>query len=114
LPPGAGDSTVDGAGRAAAMASSAWAYMDSTVCRRKERVPGPDLVLVQACSPPALLVAFFRLLLDRSQTRTVVPGERANAQLKSWRIVRKLRCCPRRAEQLAKAIHVLHTREIGG
>jgi len=22
------------------------------------------------------------------------PGERANAQLKSWRILRKLRCCP--------------------
>jgi len=23
--------------------------------------------------------------------------ERANAQLKSWRILRKLRCCPRKA-----------------
>jgi hypothetical protein len=41
-------------------------------------------------------------------------GERANAQLKSWRIVRKLLCCPWRAGQLAKAIHVLQTREIGG
>ena len=35
------------------------------------------------------------------------PGERANAQLKTWRILRKLRCCPWRAGQLAKAIHVL-------
>jgi hypothetical protein len=42
------------------------------------------------------------------------PGERANAQLKSWRILRKLRCCPWRAGQLAKAIHVLQAREIGG
>jgi hypothetical protein len=42
------------------------------------------------------------------------PGERANAQLKTWRILRKLRCCPRKAGQLAKAIHVLQTREIGG
>jgi len=39
------------------------------------------------------------------------PGERANAQLKTWRILRKLRCCPWRAGQLAKAIHVLQIRE---
>jgi hypothetical protein len=39
------------------------------------------------------------------------PGERANAQLKTWRILRKLRCCPWRAGQLAKAIHVLQLRE---
>jgi hypothetical protein len=42
------------------------------------------------------------------------PGERANAQLKNWRILRKLRCCPWRAGQIAKAIHVLQTREIAG
>lgn len=41
------------------------------------------------------------------------PGERANAQLKNWRILRKLRCCPWRAGQLAKAIHVLQARENG-
>ena len=35
------------------------------------------------------------------------PGERANAQLKTWRILRRLRCCPGKAGQLAKAIHVL-------
>jgi len=35
-----------------------------------------------------------------------VPAERANAQLKTWHILRKLRCCPWRAGQLAKAIHV--------
>ena len=35
------------------------------------------------------------------------PGERANALLKNWRILRKLRYCPWRAGQLAKAIHTL-------
>jgi len=42
------------------------------------------------------------------------PSGRANAQLKTWGILRKLRCCPWRAGQLAKAIHVLQTRGIGG
>jgi hypothetical protein len=42
------------------------------------------------------------------------PGERANAQLKHWSILRKLRCCPWRAGQIAKAIHALQTREIAG
>ena len=51
---------------------------------------------------------------NRAHARLRAPGERANAQLKSWRILRKLRCCPWRAGQLAKAIHVLRTRENGG
>jgi hypothetical protein len=42
------------------------------------------------------------------------PGERANAQLKTWHILRKLRCCPWKAGHIAKAIHVLQTRETGG
>lgn len=41
------------------------------------------------------------------------PGERANAQLKTWRILRKLRCCPLLAGQLVKAILVLQLREAG-
>jgi len=51
---------------------------------------------------------------NRAHARLRSPGERANAQLKSWRILRKLRCCPWRTGQLAKAIHVLQAREIGG
>jgi hypothetical protein len=51
---------------------------------------------------------------NRAHARLRAPGERASAQLKSWRILRKLRCCPWRAGQLAKAIHVLQTREIAG
>lgn len=49
---------------------------------------------------------------NRSHARLRGPGERANAQLKTWKILRKLRCCPHRAGHLAKAIHVLHTREL--
>jgi hypothetical protein len=45
---------------------------------------------------------------NRAHARLRGPGERANALLKTWRILRKLRCCPWRAGQLAKAIHTLH------
>ena len=31
---------------------------------------------------------------NRAHAKLRSPGERANAQLKSWRILRKLRCCP--------------------
>jgi hypothetical protein len=49
---------------------------------------------------------------NRSHAKLRGPGERAIAQLKTWRILRKLRCCPHKAGQLAKAIHVLQDREI--
>lgn len=48
---------------------------------------------------------------NRSHAKLRGPGERANAQLKSWKILTKLRCCPHRAGHLAKAIHVLQNRE---
>ena len=48
---------------------------------------------------------------NRAHAKLRSPGERANAQLKNWHILRKLRCCPWRAGQLAKAIHVLQIRE---
>jgi hypothetical protein len=48
---------------------------------------------------------------NRAHAKLRGPGERANAQLKAWHILRKLRCCPWRAGQLAKAIHVLQLRE---
>jgi hypothetical protein len=56
----------------------------------------------------------FQKEANRAHARLRGPGERATAQLKSWRILRKLRCCPWKAGPLAKAIHVLQTREIGG
>jgi len=48
---------------------------------------------------------------NKAHARLRAPGERANAQLRTWHILRKLRCCPWRAGHLAKAIHVLQTRE---
>jgi hypothetical protein len=51
---------------------------------------------------------------NRAHAQLRAPSERANAQLKAWRILRKLRSCPWRAGQLAKAIHVLQAREIEG
>jgi hypothetical protein len=48
---------------------------------------------------------------NRSHARLRGPGERANAQLKSWRILRKLRCCPHKAGELCKAIAVLQNYE---
>jgi len=49
---------------------------------------------------------------NRSHARLRGPGERANAQLKSWRILRKLRCCPHKAGHLCKAIAVLQNYEL--
>ena len=51
---------------------------------------------------------------NKAHARLRAPGERSNAQLKTSRILRKLRCCPWRAGHLAKAIHVLQTRETTG
>ena len=51
---------------------------------------------------------------NRAHAKLRGPGERANAQLKTWRVLRKLRCCPWKAGQLAKAIHVLQEHETRG
>ena len=49
--------------------------------------------------------------LRKGETFTELAAGFANAQLKTWRILRKVRCCPWRAGQLAKAIHVLQISE---
>jgi hypothetical protein len=46
---------------------------------------------------------------NRAHAKLRAPGERASALRKNRRILRKLRCCPWRAGQLAKAIHTLET-----
>lgn len=48
---------------------------------------------------------------NQAHTRLRGPGERANAQLKHWRVLRKVRVSPRRIGRLAKTIHVLQTYE---
>jgi hypothetical protein len=46
--------------------------------------------------------------VNRSHARIRARGERANATLKTWKILVKLRCCPRRATAIVQAILVLH------
>lgn len=51
-------------------------------------------------------------LANRSHARLRGPGERVNAQLKTWRILRKLRCSPSKAGHLCKAIAVLQNHQL--
>jgi DDE superfamily endonuclease len=45
--------------------------------------------------------------VNAAHARQRGPGERANAQLKSWQVLRKIRSCPRGATALVKAMTVL-------
>jgi DDE superfamily endonuclease/Helix-turn-helix of DDE superfamily endonuclease len=49
---------------------------------------------------------------NRSHAKLRGPGERANAQIKTWRLLRKLRCSPSKAGHLVKAIAVLQNYEV--
>jgi hypothetical protein len=46
--------------------------------------------------------------VNRAHARIRAIGERANATLKGWKVLTKLRCCPRRATAIVQAILVLH------
>ena len=46
--------------------------------------------------------------MNRSHARIRALGERAIATLKTWQVLTKLRCCPRRATAIVQAILVLH------
>ncbi|MFB9802187.1 transposase family protein, partial [Streptomonospora salina] len=48
---------------------------------------------------------------NRLHARLRSPGERVMAQLKNWRILRRLRCCPHRATEITRAVLVLQLRE---
>ena len=48
---------------------------------------------------------------NRAHAKLRAPGERANAQLKTWKILTRLRCCPYRAGQIARAVLVLQFQE---
>jgi hypothetical protein len=45
--------------------------------------------------------------VNTAHARQRGPGERANAQLKSWKVLRRIRSCPGRATALVKAVTVL-------
>ncbi|WP_047893954.1 IS5/IS1182 family transposase, partial [Micromonospora sp. RV43] len=46
--------------------------------------------------------------VNRAHAKIRARGERAIATLKTWKILVKLRCCPRRATAIVQAILVLH------
>jgi hypothetical protein len=46
--------------------------------------------------------------INRGHARIRARGERANATLKTWKILVRLRCCPRRSTAIVQAILVLH------
>jgi hypothetical protein len=46
--------------------------------------------------------------VHHAHARIRARGERAIATLKTWKILAKLRCCPRRATAIVQAILVLH------
>ncbi|MEV5768169.1 transposase family protein [Micromonospora sp. NPDC052213] len=46
--------------------------------------------------------------VNRAHARIRAIGERANATLKTWKVLTKLRCCPHRATAILQAILVLH------
>ncbi|GLW30622.1 hypothetical protein Areg01_35620 [Actinoplanes regularis] len=46
--------------------------------------------------------------VNRAHARIRAIGERANATLKTWKVLTKLRCGPHRATVVAQAILVLH------
>lgn len=49
--------------------------------------------------------------VNRAHAKIRARGERAIATLKTWKILVKLRCCPRRATAIVQAILVLHQTE---
>ncbi|MEV0900800.1 transposase family protein [Actinoplanes sp. NPDC049802] len=46
--------------------------------------------------------------VNRAHAKIRARGERAIATLKTWKVLAKLRCCPRRATAIVQAILVLH------
>jgi hypothetical protein len=46
--------------------------------------------------------------VNKAHARICARGERAIATVKTWKLLAKLRCCPRRATAIVQAILVLH------
>lgn len=59
---------------------------------------------------PAALLSRRQKAVNRAHAKIRACGERAIAILKTWKVLAKLRCCPRRATATAtvQAIIVLH------
>ena len=51
---------------------------------------------------------YVREAINHTHARIRARGERANTTLKTWKVLAKLRCCPRHATAIVQAILVLH------
>ena len=60
------------------------------------------------------LIPTDRIQFNRDHARLRAPGERAFAQLKSWRLLRRARCSTRRIGTAVQAIHTLLTCSYSG
>jgi hypothetical protein len=45
--------------------------------------------------------------VNTAHARQCGPGERANAELKNWKVLRKIRSSPNRADELIAAVQTL-------
>jgi hypothetical protein len=68
--------------------ATAWRDIQETVALLAARAPKLRQAVRDANKPESQKEA------NRVHAKLRAPGERANAQLKTWRILRKLRCCP--------------------
>lgn len=93
-------------------------------CRVAERIAAAGLVALADKGRIGLSDAVFCPFRNRGKpqwkkgansehTRFRSPGERAIAQVKNWRILLRLRCCPQRAGEITRAVLVLQLRETG-
>jgi hypothetical protein len=74
------------------------------------RAAGPTIGVPFRRGPRALSAN--QKTVNRNHARNRAPGERAVATLKTWKLLTKLRCCPRRATAIIAAIRVLRTIEV--
>ena len=86
--------------------TTAWRYVNEAAALLSARSPKLHQALRQAIRGRPVVPGAMPQPAPRG------PGERANAQLKAWRILAELCCCPHRASHLANAIHVLQIREV--
>jgi transposase len=86
---------------AALVDADAWAYADLAY-----QGAGPNITVPFRRRPRRL--SRNQRVVNRNRARNRAPGERAVATLKTWKVLTKLRCCPRRATAIVHAILVLH------
>ena len=81
-----------------------WILLAGAARRAGSTTLGPADLITLARS---VLVGGVAALVAQGIAGGVTPGERANAELKSWKILRKIRSSPCRSTTLVKAVQTL-------